>query len=333
MNNKIKIDKGATKQNYVVQLIEEYIREGIYKKGDILPSVNKLGEELEISRLTVMSAYRILKTKGVITSAPGKGYFVSSERTELQHRIFLLFDELNGFKEDLYNSFIAHMGDESFVDIYFHHFNKEHFKRLILESIGKYTAYVVMPVNFVGISDVLNKIPNGRLYILDQISEEIPNNIPAVYQDFECDIYNGLAQIKERLKRYEMLVLSHYDHYRKPIGILKGFKKFCEDYGFNYIVENSIKTRKIKKGEVYILTEDRNLIHILLGAQGAGLVPGKDIGIIMYNETDLRKVTGNGITTISTDFKKMGESLAWMIKKHRRDRILNPSSIILRSSL
>ena len=325
--------KGATKQRSVIRLIEEAIEDGKYQNGDILPSVNKLGEEYGMSRLTVISAYRELQLRGIISSIPGKGYFVTSERSSLQQKIFLLFDELNNFKEDLYNSFLESMGNNAFIDIYFHHFNKDHFKHLVLESIGKYTAYVVMPVSFQGIADTLAKLPENRLYLLDQNNPGLPNDLPIVYQDFEKDIYNGLVLARERLKKYNLLVLSHYEHFRKPGGILSGFKKFCEDHHFPYEIEPKIRERKIKKGEVYILTEDRNLVHVLLEAGTEKLEPGSDIGVIVYNETVLRKVTGNGITTISTDFKTMGKNLARLIQDQSKQRIENPSELILRNSL
>lgn len=326
-------EKGVTKQQGIIRLIEEAIETGQYQKDDVLPSANKLSEEFGMSRLTVLSAYRELQARGTISSFPGKGYFVTSERSGLQQKIFVLFDELNSFKEDLYNSFLKSMGKDVFIDIYFHHFNKEYFKHLILESIGNYTAYVIMPVGFQGITETLYKIPQNRLYILDQDNHELPENLPIVYQNFEKDTYNGLVMAVERLKKYDLLVLSHYEHFRKPDGILKGFTKFCREYNFNYEIEPSIRDRNIKKGEAYILTEDRNLVHIVLKAQQEKLIPGTDIGIIAYNETEFRKVIGEGITTISTDFTLMGQNLARLIKEQKKERIENPSALILRNSL
>ena len=34
---------------------------------------------------------------------------------------------------------------------------------------------------------------------------------------------------------------------------------------------------------------------------------GKDVGVISYNETPLKKIILNGITTVSTDFMMMGK--------------------------
>ena len=63
------------------------------------------------------------------------------------------------------------------------------------------------------------------------------------------------------------------------------------------------------------------------------LVLGVDFGIISYNETTLKKVVENGITTISTDFVAMGKILAQMILNGKKEQIENKSTLIIRQSL
>jgi DNA-binding LacI/PurR family transcriptional regulator len=60
---------------------------------------------------------------------------------------------------------------------------------------------------------------------------------------------------------------------------------------------------------------------------------GKDFGIISYNETPLKKVVENGITTISTNFEAMGKILAQMTFNNKKNQIENKSDLIIRSSL
>ena len=86
-----------------------------------------------------MLAYDELKKRGIIYSILGKGYYVKSVEFSFEQRIFLLFDELNIFKEDIYNSFLEKMNNLAQVDIFFHHFNIEMFKKLINESNGNYS--------------------------------------------------------------------------------------------------------------------------------------------------------------------------------------------------
>ena len=40
---------------------------------------------------------------------------------------------------------------------------------------------------------------------------------------------------------------------------------------------------------------------------------GKQVGVIAYNETPLKRIILNGISTISTDFLLMGEKAAQLI--------------------
>ena len=47
----------------------------------------------------------------------------------------------------------------------------------------------------------------------------------------------------------------------------------------------------------------------------------------------LKEIVEGGITTISTDFKKMGNRLAQMIINNEKLKIENPNALILRESL
>jgi len=60
---------------------------------------------------------------------------------------------------------------------------------------------------------------------------------------------------------------------------------------------------------------------------------GKDIGLISFNDTPLKRVVNKGITTISTDFRKMGEEIANMVINQKREKIENPFNYIERKSL
>ena len=59
--------------------IQEFIREGILKPGDRLPSERELAERLQVSRSSLREAIRALELKGLVVSRPGAGTFVSTE--------------------------------------------------------------------------------------------------------------------------------------------------------------------------------------------------------------------------------------------------------------
>ena len=120
---------GIPKYKQIIYSIEKTIVKGLLKKDEKLPSINKVCLEFSISRDTVLLAYEELKKRGIIYSILGKGYYIKTIEVKVKKRIILLFDELNIFKEDLYNSFIVNIGMNIQVDIFFHHFNLQVFQK------------------------------------------------------------------------------------------------------------------------------------------------------------------------------------------------------------
>jgi DNA-binding transcriptional regulator YhcF (GntR family) len=322
---------GVPKYKQIISSIEKTIEDGLLKKDDKLPSINKVCLEFSLSRDTVLQAYEELKKRGIIHAILGKGYYIKSTEVNIKQRIFLLFEELNIFKEDLYNSFLESIGNDVQVDIFFHHFNIQVFKKLITESKGNYTKYIIMPTNLIEAAAVIKTLPVNEVYILDQTNDDL-KTYPAIYQNHLKDIYNGLLKGKSKLNKYENLILI-FPGFREPLGMKIGFENFCKDHNFSYEITADFKNRKIKKGEVYIIPGDRDLVGVIEKSKSQNLRLGSDYGIISYNETPLKKVVENGITTISTDFQAMGKILAEMILKNKKEQIENKSALIIRNSL
>ncbi|WP_226789099.1 GntR family transcriptional regulator [Polaribacter porphyrae] len=331
---KITIHKNNThipKYKQIINLIEKAIKKGELKKGDKLPSLNNIKDTNSLSRDTVLTAFNELKNRGIIHSVVGKGYFVTTEDINVKQKIFLLFDELNSFKEDLYNSFLQNLGDNIQVDIFFHHFNNDIFDKLINDNIGNYSYYVIMPANLNGTEKSIQNLPEDKVYILDQIHKGL-SKYPAIYQNFEKDITEGLASILIKIVNYEKLILVFSDK-KQPQGFLKGFRGFCSKYHVSSEIIESLNHRIPKKGEIYIVLDDKNLIRIIKKIKEANLILANDIGIISVNDTILKEVVADGITTISTDFNLMGKRLAEMILNNEQIKIENPSQLILRKSI
>lgn len=322
---------GIPKYKQIIISVEKAIEVGKLLKGDKLPSVNKVCLEFSLSRDTVMQAYEELKKRGIIYAIPGKGYYVKSIEVAIKQRVFLLFEELNIFKEDLYNSFLDNIEKNAQVDIFFHHFNIQVFKKLINDSNGNYTKYIIMPTNLVEAASVIKTLPVNEVYILDQTNPEL-KTYPAVYQNHKKDIYDALLKGKSKLFKYKKLILI-FPGFREPLGMKDGFEKFCRDFSFEYEIITEFSDREIKVGEVYIIPNDRDLVRVIEKSKLQNLKLGQDFGIISYNETPLKKVVENGITTISTDFEAMGKILAQMILKGKKEQIENKCALIIRNSL
>jgi DNA-binding LacI/PurR family transcriptional regulator len=188
-----------------------------------------------------------------------------------------------------------------------------------------------MPANLTGTEKAIQKLPLNRVYILDQMHKEL-EQYPAIYQNFEKDIYEGLSSILVKIKNYKKLILVFSDE-KQPQGILKGFLAFCSQHNVHSKVIASLKNRNLEKGEVYLVLDDKDLIRVIKKIREEQLELSKNIGIVSINETILKKVVAEGITTISTNFKLMGERLASMIINKEIIKIENPSQLILRKSI
>jgi DNA-binding transcriptional regulator YhcF (GntR family) len=322
---------GIPKYKQIILSIEKSIEAEKLIKGDKLPSVNKVCLEFSLSRDTVLQAYEELKKRGIIYAIPAKGYYVKSIEITIKQKIFLLFDELNIFKEDLYNSFLESIGNDVQVDIFFHHFNIKVFQKLINDSNGNYTKYIIMPTNLVEATSIIKTLPVNEVFILDQTNVEL-KSFPAVYQNHKKDIYEALVKGKYKIVKYKKLILI-FPGFREPLGMKEGFDNFCQDNAFDYEIIIEFRNREIEIGEVYIIPNDRDLVGVIEKSKLQNLKLGQDFGIISYNETPLKKVVENGITTISTDFRAMGKIMAEMILEGKKNLIENKCSLIIRNSL
>ena len=322
---------GLPKYKQIILSIEKAIEQGKLAKGDKLPSVNKVCLAFSLSRDTVLQGYDELKKRGIIYAIPGKGYYVKSIETSIKQKIFLLFDELNIFKEDIYNSFLKNIGKNVQVDIFFHHFNVPVFKKLINDHNGNYTKYILMPTNLIDIADSIKTLPVNDVIILDQTNSDL-KSYPAIYQNHQKDIFEGLYKGRSRLSKYKKFILI-FPGFREPLGMKTGFENFCTAHNFDYEIITQFTNHEITIGDLYIIPNDRDLVGVIEQARNHNLKLGTDFGIISYNETPLKKVVAQGITTISTNFEAMGEILAEMVLKGKNEQIENKSSLIMRNSL
>ena len=331
MRLNINNDSDVPKYKQIIQSIFQAIQSGELKRGDKIPSLNEIKDTYGLSRDTVLAAFKELKNKKIISSTPGKGYYISSTNIFQKEKIFLLFDEFNSFKEVLYNAFKEEIGNQASVDIYFHHFNRQVMNTLIEENKTNYSSFVIMPGSIENIGPIVKKLPFERTYILDR-KANLSFNYGNLYQNFEEDIYDAMATGQMFLMKYEKLILV------SPVGIepeerKTGFVKFCKENSFEYEILESLDGRVIKQGEVYFVTHDRHLVQIIKQSEKLGLKFGRNIGLVSFNDTTLKEVVAGGITTISTDFKAMGKQMARMVLERKRDIKENPSQLIIRKSL
>ena len=306
-------------------------------KNSLLPSINDLSCELEISRDTAEKAFRYLKSLGVIGSVPGKGYFIANTDFKQPIKVFLLFNKLSAHKKIVYDSFAAKLGDQAAIDFFIYNNSFSLFKKLMEKNKKTdYTHYVIIPHFLEGgenANEVLNEIEGGQLVLLDKLISGINREYGAVYENFEKDIYHTLKEALPQLSRYQTIKIIFPEYTYHAIEILKGFHSFCSEFAFNHKVVQHLSEEPVDKGEAFINLMEDDLVVLLEKIQRTDLKVGEDVGIISYNETPWKRFILDGITTISTDFKKMGEMAADLVLNNSTKHIEVPFSLTLRNSL
>ena len=95
-----KISAGKRLYEQVVERVRGMIEQGIYKKGDLLPSEKELMEMMGVSRITVREAMRLLSEAGVIHTIKGKGW-KQIEGTTASHSRNITKEDLEEALRDL----------------------------------------------------------------------------------------------------------------------------------------------------------------------------------------------------------------------------------------
>ncbi|MEO5907941.1 MAG: GntR family transcriptional regulator [Ginsengibacter sp.] len=312
------------------------IEAGNIEKGYILPSINNLSYELEISRNTAEKAYKYLKGMDIIGSVPGKGYFIHKTDLKQQLKVFLIFNKLSVHKKLIYDSFARTLGENAIIDFYIYNNDFSLFKKLLTESKTDYSYYVIIPHFLEGgekAHEIINAIPKEKLILMSQLLPGVDGSYGAIYEDFERDIYTALSEAVERLKKYNTLKIIFPEYTYHPRAILNGFYRFCQDYAFAYEVIRKPLTINIKEGTVYISLMEDDLVILIKKILETKMELGRQVGIISYNEIPLKQIILDGITTISADFKFMGEKSAQIILQKSTERIAVPFYLTLRNSL
>lgn len=311
------------------------IESGKIKQNNLLPSLNELTYNLEISRETADKGYKYLQNLGVLNAIPGKGHYISTVNVQQKVKLCLLVNKISNEKKIFYEALIAQLGVSVPIDFYVFHNDFKLFKRFILTG-KEYSHYLIMP-HFLDKQEeaeqLINQIPKSKLILLDKRLDGVDGKYTCIYEDFEDDVYQALKKSIKYLSKYHTLKLVFPRDSYFPIEIKNGFKNFCLKYAFERKSIPDLENEEIKKGEVYICLTEHHLVDLIEKLQNIDLKIGEDIGIISYNETPLKKYILNGITTISTDYHSMGVLTAKAIKEGSLEDIKLKFSLNMRASL
>ncbi|WP_298551266.1 GntR family transcriptional regulator [uncultured Algibacter sp.] len=337
-------DSRIPKYQQVVDSIIDNISSGNFKFDDKIPSINRLSENLYLSRDTVEKAYSILKDRNIITPIRGKGFYISKTKLIKKLNILFLINKLSWYKMEIYHSFLNSIGPNAYIDLHIYHCDESLFLNLLSKHKKAYDYYVIMPhfktkdlqhtSTTTAISQAINKIPKSKLVILDNKEVPLKDNIITVYEDYEKDIYNALKNGIEKISKYKKIILIYPKKtiYPYPKSIKNGFMKFCVEHNLDFSILDQVYNDMILlKGDLFITIDEDDLVNLIEQLRDKEFVLGGDIGVISYNDTPLKALLG--ITVISTDFRVMGETTASMILNNENGKYKVPFNFIDRQSI
>lgn len=324
-----------SKIKQIVHAVSMAIDNGGLKPHTKLPSINDFSKTYHYGRDTVEKAYRELIEEGYVYAVPAKGYYVVG-RKDKKLKILLIFNKLSSYKKITYYSFIDTLQDKAVVDLQVHHYDVRRLEEILEANMGKYHYYVIMPHFFHKTSKksylkVLKMIPASQLMMLDKNVPELGKSHMSVYQDFKKDIRDVLESSVRLLKKYNRLIIVIPFQSNHPRDIIEGCFEFCLKHQKTFTVISSLDKELPQKGTAYIVTAESDLAQLIKKSRDANLQPGKNVGIISFNETVLKELLE--ITVITTDFEAMGHTAALMLLNKEVKQVKNPFRMIVRKSL
>ncbi len=320
------------KYQKVIDLIINEIEIGKLKGNARLPSINELSAQYSLSRVTVERAYMHLKKRGYISQIDGKGFYVEDKEQKL--KVLLIFNKLCYYKRMVYYGLLEVLKDNASIDLQIHHYNVKILDDIIVENLGKYNFYVIMPHFHQDTPPeeyirVFEKIPPQSLLLLDKSLPDLKMAYMSVYQNFEEDIYLALESVNDLLDKYQRITIIFPMSRDHPLETISGARKYCSLHHKKFNVIESIDN--LSPGTAYIAIEEEELGLLIKEIRKTKYSIGKDIGIISFNETILKELLD--ITVFTTDFTEMGRIGAKLLLSSTIRNVKNAFTVIRRKSL
>jgi DNA-binding transcriptional regulator YhcF (GntR family) len=112
----IDASRRTPKYMQIVHSVTKAIKQGKYRKGDKIFSINELSNECFLSRDTVQKAYDLLEKERIIAAVRGKGFYINRTDIIVPYRILLVFNKISNYKKMIYDAFVKTMGNKATVN-------------------------------------------------------------------------------------------------------------------------------------------------------------------------------------------------------------------------
>lgn len=321
-----------SKREQIVQGVINALEQNLIRRGDTMPSVNKMIQKLGFARQTIVNAYQELIERGILESKNRLGYFVASDESHQQLKVCLIIYAFDTFQETFYETFRKSLGEHVKVDVFFHHNNFEVFQQTINTVNAKYGVYVIAPIECPETAALLEQLPAQKTLIVDRHISLDPS-YSYIAQEFKNSSYQVFVSLLDDIRRFDEFIFLFKPFSAEPNDVLLSFQQFIADYQVNGVIKNEYESGSIEKNKVYFTIHNLELWEMLKDIKNKGFKLGADVGILSHNDDHVKEIIFDGITTFSIDFAKMGVLAAEFVKHRQPIKYIMPTKLFKRNSL
>ncbi len=309
------------------------VKEKKIKKGEILPTVNSAEKSLSISRKTIVSGYNLLKERGIVATRERLGYYIASEDVTTKTNVLIILSSFSPYLQVFFNSLEQKLNRKVRLELSFHHANHRTLQSILKGNIEQYDKILLSGFNHPMVKKIIKNIPEEKLVIISR-DDGCGTRQNFYIQDFHKGTLEALNKASKGIVKYKKFcLLFNMNDLNFPEGIINASEEFCHQHKLSFSKADNYKEIKSVSDTVFFVIDDNDLVGILEKIENEGLVPGRDAGIISYNDTPVKRVIRQGIDTISTNFEKMGELVAISIIKNESNQSIIETEYIKRNSL
>lgn len=306
----------------IVNIILSDIENGVFKKGEMIPSINETSSEFYISRDTVEKAYKKLKEMGAVCSVRGKGYFVASSSNAQGKKVLLISECLGNETKYLYELLKTTLNRVEEAEVYIHTGNPDLLRKSIQTHIGLYDYYIMMsnPENYSEkMTEALELIPSRKLICIQNSLSSL-QEVAARFNYEEAQLRKQLESMIEVFNRYDKIYLGTPGKVFFNM-LYVGILNFFLDKNIKVETFPDFDSMEVKKGDLFIPVCDEELYAILNNCSSKGFKPGRDIGVIGLTDSPLFEFIGGGITVLCTDFNQICRGVISVIRGEIKETV------------
>jgi len=300
----------------IVDFICDALENKQLKKGDAIPSINLVCKHCDMARETVRKAYNVLREKGLVSSMRGKSFNIASDKVKKANNVFIFLDRLsNAYKEQLIRGINDTVKNKATLTFVAHHLHRPEFETNLENAIGKYERYIIMPVQESACLKLLSDIPQRKLMLLDLFADFPRKKCSQLLQNFDENLIKGLSYLDDKIEKYKgwSFNICFNKEKRHPKEMPAAFLKYCKDRNIEAFVHDSFSPDKLKKNTLWFMLDDEDFVNLIMEARARNFELLKDYAFLTYNDTLIKRVVLNGITTLTIDFYAMGVAVGKQI--------------------